>query len=288
MAGSGKAGLLLFGALVAATGAAAFPAGIAEADVNAVKLAPHRAMYDLRLAQTRHSRGAEAVTGRILYDFSGNSCEGYALQFRQVSSLDNGGGRPSVSDLRATTWEDGKAGSFRFNSQNSLDEKSVESVDGMAERGTGGVAVNLTKPGQKKFQIDAGLVFPTEHMRLIIAAARAGKTVLELPVYDGSENGEKVFSTLSVIGRPIPPDQRVPTDAAKGQAALAALTRWPVTISYYEKEKDGKGGEQQPIYSISFELYENGISRALLLDYNDFVLRGEMSSLEIKDAKPCR
>lgn len=291
MVSSSNAGLLLFGALAAATGAAAFPAGtgIAEADAMAVKLAPHRAVYDLRLAQTRHSRGAEAVTGRILYDFSGSSCEGYALQFRQVSSLDNGGGRPSVSDLRSTTWEDGKAGSFRFNLQNTLNEKSVESVDGMAERGAGGVAVNLTKPGQKKFKMDAGLVFPSEHMRLIIAAGRAGKTVLELPVYDGSEDGEKVFNTLTVIGRPIPPDQRVPTDAAAGQAALAGLTRWPVTISYYEKdEKDKKGGEQQPAYSISFELYENGISRALLLDYNDFVVRGEMSLLEIKDAKPCQ
>ena len=42
-----------------------------------------------------------------------------------------------------------------------------------------------------------------------------------------------------------------------------------------------------PIYSVAFELYENGISRALTLDYNDFVLRGDMSLLEIKDTKPC-
>ena len=29
--------------------------------------------------------------------------------------------------------------------------------------------------------------------------------------------------------------------------------------------------------SIAFELYENGISRALMLDYGDFVIAGEMS-----------
>ena len=123
-------------------------------------------------------------------------------------------------------------------------------------------------------------------MRRIIAAARAGKTILEVPVYDGSENGEKIFSTLTVIGAPIPPDQRVPTDAAAGQAALNGMTRWPVTISYFDKES--KGGEQTPIYSIAFELYDNGISRALTLDYNDFVLRGEMSSLEIKEHQALR
>ena len=34
-----------------------------------------------------------AVRGRILYDFSGSACEGYALQFRQVSELDSGEGK---------------------------------------------------------------------------------------------------------------------------------------------------------------------------------------------------
>jgi hypothetical protein len=39
---------------------------------------------------------------------------------------------------------------------------------------------------------------------------------------------------------------------------------------------------------MSFELYENGVSRALVLDYNEFVISGAMSKLEIKDSKPCK
>jgi len=277
---------LSLAAVIAASVAGAAPAGHPDLDAGKIELVPHRAIYDLRLSQSRSNRSAEAVTGRILYDFSGNSCEGYALQFRQVSELNTGEGKAAVSDLRTITWEDGTATSYRFQSQNLLDQKQVETVDGKAERRSDGVAVNLTKPGQKKFEAEAGLVFPTEHMRRIIAAARAGQTILELPVYDGSENGEKIFSTLTVIGAPIPPDERVPSDAAAGQAVLKGMKRWPVTISYFEK--GSAGGEQTPIYSVAFELYENGISRALTLDYNDFVLRGDMSLLEIKDSKPCR
>ena len=67
---------------------------------------------------------------------------------------------------------------------------------------------------------------------------------------------------------------------------LAGLKRWPVTVSYFDQA--AKPGEQAPIYSIKFELYENGISRALLLDYNDFVISGELTSLEIRDTKPCK
>ena len=42
-----------------------------------------------------------------------------------------------------------------------------------------------------------------------------------------------------------------------------------------------------PVYAISFELYENGISRALVLDYNDFSISGELKTLEVKDTKAC-
>jgi hypothetical protein len=270
--------------MLAAAGVAILPASAAT-DPAGVALAPHRAVYDLKLKQSRNGRSAEGVSGRILYDFSGNSCDGYTLQFRQVSELDSGEGKSAVSDLRATTWEDGTAGNFKFNSQNLLNQKPVDAVDGQAKRGSDGIAVNLSKPQAKKFDIDAGMVFPTEHMRRIIAAARDGQTILELPVYDGSENGQKTFNTLTVIGRPIPPDQRVPEDAAAGQTALAGLIRWPVTISYFDRTSNQN--EQTPTYSITFELYENGISRALLLDYNDFVLKGDMTTLEIKDSKAC-
>ena len=262
---------------------------VAAPPADEVLLAPHRAVYDLTLAKSRGSRGIEAVRGRILYDFSGNACDGYELQFRQVSELDSGEGKSALSDLRSTTWEDGSAKTFRFNSENLLDDKKTDAVDGHAERNAKTVAVNLSKPKEKNFTVPVSAVFPTEHMRRIIIAAREGKSILEFPVYDGSETGEKLYSTLTVIGRPIAPGEKPPADAAAKIPELAKLTRWPVTISYFEQQSaaDQRSGEQTPVYAISFELYENGISRALVLDYTDFTIKGEMTSLELKKAKPC-
>ena len=254
-----------------------------------VFLAPHRAVYDLKLTKSRGSRGIEAVRGRILYDFSGSACEGYELQFRQVSELDSGEGKTALSDLRSTTWEDGNAKTFRFNSNNRLDDQQLDAVDGHAERNAQTVAVDLSKPKAKNFTVPVGAVFPTEHMRRIIAAARDGKPILEFPVYDGSETGEKLYSTLTVIGRAIAPGAKPADDASAKIPELAKLTRWPVTISYFEQQDATaeRAGEQTPVYSISFELYENGISRALVLDYTDFTIKGEMTSLDIKKPKPC-
>lgn len=262
-------------------------AGSATAASGAAQLSPHRAIYDLKLSKTRGSSSMSAVRGRIVYDFSGNSCEGFQLEFRQLSELDSEG-KVSMSDLRTSTWEDGNAKNYKFNSQNFVDQKLVDAVDGKAERSGEAVDVNLSKPEVKKFPIGANMVFPTEHMRRIIEAAKAEKTILEFPVYDGAETGEKVYNTLTVIGRPIAPGVRKPADAAAKIAALDGMVRWPVTISYFDRAKaKSGGGEETPVYSIAFELYENGISRALTLDYNDFVITGEMSSLEMKAQKPC-
>jgi hypothetical protein len=271
-------------ALAAAGAASAAPAS------DKVFLAPHRAVYDLKLAKTHGSRAIEAVRGRILYDFSGNACEGYELQFRQVSELDSGEGKSALSDLRSTTWEDAAAKKFRFNSENLLNERQTDAVNGHAERDAAAVSVSLSKPKEKTFTEPVNAVFPTEHMRRIIIAAREGKSILEFPVYDGSESGEKLYNTLTVIGHAIPPGTKPTDDAGAKIAKLAKLTRWPVTISYFEQqsEKAEHAGEQTPVYSIGFELYENGISRALTLAYPDFTISGKMTSLEMKKEKPCK
>jgi hypothetical protein len=250
-----------------------------------VEFASHRAVYELKLAHSRGNSSTIAARGRILYDFSGNSCDGYALLFRQVSELDNGEGKVTLSDLRSTSWEEGTANRLVFKSQNYLNENLLDTVDGEARRAGEKVQVSLTKPEERKFEIEPTVAFPTDHMRRIIAAARQEKSILELPVYDGSEKGDKVFNTLSVIGRAIAPSERVPTDAAAGKVELAQMKRWPVTVSYFNR--DAKT-DQPPVYAIKFELYENGISRALVLDYNDFAISGELTSLDLRESKPCR
>jgi hypothetical protein len=249
------------------------------------EFASHRAVYELKLAHSRGNSSTMSARGRILYDFSGNACDGYALLFRQVSELDNGEGKTTLSDLRSTSWEEGAAKRFVFKSQNFINENLLDTVDGTAQRIGEKVEVTLTKPQDSRFDLEPAVAFPTDHMRRIIAAAREEKSILELPVYDGSDKGDKVFNTLSVIGRAIAPNERVPTDAAANKPELAGLKRWPVTVSYFDK---AARTDQPPVYAIKFELYENGISRALVLDYNDFAIAGELTSLDLRESKPCR
>ena len=272
--------------------AACVVSSFAAAPVNAAASGPflaHQALYELSLVKSRGSNSINSARGRILYNFSGNACEGYTSEFRQVSELDSGEGKVTLSDLRSTSWEDAAGKSYRFKIDARMNDSDSSPVDGVAERTGDHITVKLKQPVSKTFTLDGSTVFPTEQIRQIIAAAKEGKSLLELTVYDGSDNGEKVYNTLTVIGQPISADKTVATpDPSTTNDQMKSLMRWPVTVSYYDRDAKVTEGEQTPVYAMSFELFENGVSRALVLDYNDFVISGALAKFDIKDSKPCK
>ncbi len=74
----------------------------------------------------------------------------------------------------------------------------------------------------------------------VINAARAGKSILDFPVYDGSETGDKVFDTLTVIGHKIAPDERKHDDAAAARAEACRGAALAGHDQLFREEKDGR------------------------------------------------
>jgi hypothetical protein len=252
-------------------------------------LVNHQAIYDLSLKASRRSPSVDSVRGRIAYSFAGTACDGYTTDFRQVSEINSDNGKQLLSDMRSTSWEDADGKTYRFRVETRNNDAAPVVVEGTAERGPNGVLVAVKSPRPQTVVFAADTVFPTQQISRILAAAKEGKSLLKLNVFDGSDTGQKLYTTLTVIGQGVPGD-RPPTsiDPTSDNATMKTVMRWPVTVSYYDSAANTRSsGEQTPAYSMSFELYENGVSRGLSLDYNDFVVTGAMSKFDIKDAKPC-
>lgn len=269
------------GLLVAAANVSAAPApqsGPEKPDVPPIRLASHRAVYDLSLAKSVGTRAVESVSGRIVIDFSGDACKGYTMQTRQVTQLGSGESGDRTSDLRNSTYESGDGKSLRFKTTTILNGTASPSVDGSAETGTDGLAVKLKEPKRDKVDAQGLVLFPSHHMRRLIEAARAGETTVSVQIFDGSDDGRKIYDTLAIIGRRgVAPAAGNDRDKPLREGDLATMPRWPVTLSYFTAGQ----GERTPIYTLSFDLYDNGVSGGLRLDYGDFAIAGDLTRLEM-------
>ncbi len=253
------------------------------AAATAMPLAEHRALYKVTLLRATGNKSPTSARGKVSYEFDGSACAGYSQTFRQITEMQPAEGNTRLSDMRSATFEDADGRNFAFDVKTSVDRSAPEIVDGHAQRDGGDVLqIKLSKPAAQALDVDQEVLFPTAHLKRIIAAAKDGQQIVAAKVFDGSDDGKKVYDTTTIIGRPLVG----PTEDAGAAhvVAMDAMTRWPVLVAYFE---DGHK-DKEPAYTVGFELYENGVSRALRFDYGDFVLAGQMVSLDMLPGKPCR
>jgi hypothetical protein len=255
---------------------------------GSAELAAHRAIYDLSLDQTGAGSNVTDIRGQLIYDFSGSACQGYTLNTRLVTEIFDREGKPSTTDIRSESQEDGDGRRFRFSTSQFVNNKLSESTKGVASRqgrARDSISVELEKPKKSSFTLSGNIFFPTQHSVAILRAALAGETRIQADVYDGSEKGVKVYETTTVIGAPLELTANAKLPVVKNADALDGVQSWPVVVSYYEQntKKDGL-----PAYEVSFRMYANGVSRKLKLDYGTFSLNGELSAIEFIQTKPCQ
>jgi hypothetical protein len=250
------------------------------------KLVAHRAIYEMTLDDARSASGITGIDGRMVFEFTGSACDGYSLNMRMVTQMTDSQGQTNLTDLRSSTWEQGDGKKFRFQSSQYLNDKLGDVTMGRAVRETPNEAVNvkLSQPAHAELNVSGPVLFPTQHSLALIDAARAGQPLFQARIYDGSEKGRKVYDTTAVIGSMVQPRSDAKLEPAAKDKGLTELASWPVSIGYFE----AKGGDLTPSYQIDFRLYENGVSRELLIDYGDFSIHGTLSSLEYLKAPECR
>jgi hypothetical protein len=252
-----------------------------------VVLAPHRAIYEMTLAEARSGAGVTAVLGRMVYELTGSACEGYTQNMRFVTQMTNQKGGATLTDLRSSSWEEGSGKRFRFNSSQFRDEKPTEATAGDAARANGADAakVELTKPVTKHLALPQRVYFPIQHSIALLDAARMGKRFFRADLYDGSEKGEKVYDTITAIGRVIAAGGNHHLPAVKNTERLDTIPAWPVSIGYFEPNSDRT--DAVPVYELTFWFFENGVSRKLFIDYGEFAIQGELSQITFHEPSKC-
>jgi hypothetical protein len=259
-------------------------AALASSAEAARVLAPHRAVYDLKLDQASDRSGITGLNGRMVYEFNGSVCEGYTVTFRFVTRIDTRD-VSRLTDQQTTTFEEGDGKLFSFVTKSYVDQSLDKEVRGTANSDPTGLVVELVKPNIQEVELPA-TQFPTQHLIELIEKAAVGETFYETSLFDGSEDADQVMTTTIVIGKQ--------SETPANDPELGVLDRlskdrfWPVDIAYFDEADEEEGGEELPAYRISFKLHENGLTRDLVMDYGDFSMTGQLVDLSLLEpSKSC-
>jgi hypothetical protein len=253
----------------------------AQSAKQAVSLAAHRAVYDLSFLRGTGSAAPVSAQGRIVYEFTGSACKGYQVSFRQLTEITPSEGDPRLTDTRSLTFESADGKTLHYRIENLVGGQVASTNEGEATRsGDGALSIDISKPAPKKSDNDTTAIFPTAQMIKSIAAARNGESAVEMEIYDGSDGGDKIYHTLNVIGHG---SKDALSDPTKTTEAMKDMSRWKVTVSYFDVSKP----DSNPSYILAFQMWENGVSSDLVLDYGDFALKGTMTKLEMLPEAPC-
>jgi len=247
-------------------------------------LAPHRAIYDLKLLAASDRSGIEAMNGRIVYEITGNECDGMTIRYRfatEITTVDSA----YRSDQQTSTFESPDGKEFSFLTKTFGDDQPDKVVRGTAIRAADGVHVSLSEPQKRELQLpDASFI--SSHLVQVIEHARKGDLFVKRAIFDGSEGADEVVTSSTVVGTPRTVPQTLPGEMAEAARPVAAQQAWPVTISYFDADP-GRSAEALPSYEASFLLYANGVSRKLVMRYPDYSLSGELTGLEMLKRTDC-
>ncbi|NWG45019.1 MAG: DUF1849 family protein [Alphaproteobacteria bacterium] len=268
-------------------GAAAMSAAIAlgAPPAMAAPFAPHKAVYKLESLDLGDGAGLSGADGAISLEWK-LTCEGFVTNQRMITRLFGLDGEVQLGDLTVSTFEPSDFSSLRFTIQSLSEGTLAEDYFGTARKGReeapGEIA--YTRPETQTAPLPAKAVFPSEHALGILSSAGEGKRWHEAVVFEGGAP-EEIYRVITFIG-----NRRTGDAGGEGaagpqaaQAALAGLSFWPVTLTYYDLEL----GDGLPRYEARFHLYENGVSDELTLDYGSFSVHGTLRELEILDRPSC-
>ena len=259
----------------------------ATAAEQPVQFAPHRAVYEIALANSAPGSGVADMSGRMVYELSGSACEGYTQNMRFVTRMTNQEGTETINDMRTSSWEELAGHRLRFSSSQYQDNAIAEASQGDAARDVtaAGTRVDLVKPQKKSVKLPADIYFPMQHAATLIQSARSGQKILAANLYDGSEKGDKYYATTAMIGKKYAAGPLSALSGIKDGARLASLDSWPMAISYFELGKDKQ--DSLPAYELAFRYFENGVTSDLKIDYGDFAIKGDIKELTLLEPTSC-
>lgn len=238
------------------------------------------AVYEVGLDPSK-SAGLGAITGTMTASIE-RDCETWITEAELDAEIAGADGMSLPLRVVSSHRETGE--SLTFDVTTSLADMEVDRASGAATRDGDGIAVALDEPEARELTLPGNVLFPVAMLEAAIAAARSGETFREFRTFDGTGNGEEVWTVSALITPVRAGDQNEEDALFAAGLGFEDMARWRMGMSYFPP---ASGGEQTPAFSTSMVVYENGFAQAAVYDLGDFAMSLTLSEFSPIPPKPC-
>ena len=252
---------------------------LASEPAEAASIAPHIAVYDIKLSKLRADRGVTHASGRIEFELA-DGCDGWLTKQRTHLFMSSSEGQPIDTGWIFTAWEAKDGLAYRFEVKRLNAGGELEEIRGKAQlsgKNEGG-SVTYSLPEEESRSLPPGTMFPAQHNLDIMRAAAADEFLLWREVFDGAGD-EGLFGINAAVLQAMPSELE-----SFDSPLIEGVPSWRVQLAYYPENDQAS----EPNYQQGQRLYANGVVDELEFDYSDFTLSAKLQSLEALPAADCQ
>lgn len=247
-------------------------AGLADRAAAAM-LAPHRAIYEIRLVSAQSGSQLVNVSGRMMYEWR-PTCDAWISKHRFDIAYEYADTPPMTISSDFSTFEPFDGKSMDFTSQRRKDGVLYEELRGRAEHEAKTGTASYTMPPDLDFDLPEGTLFPVGHTLAVLEAQQAGTKFFKSVIFDGSDDQGPVEVT-SFLGASV--DDK---DKYKGNkdidANLMTGEAWKARLAFFPLDEMSETSD----YEMSLVFHENGIITDMVINYDDFTISQDLVALE--------
>jgi hypothetical protein len=228
------------------------------------------AYYDLTLSKVR-THDVTGATGAMRFSVV-DGCTGWATTQHMTLLIRNADGSLNKTVTDYITWEskDSKTLTFTLEERDNDGKLTIDDAGTATHTGPDGTGtITYTTPAGRLLNLPPGTLFPMAHTNALLAAGNDGKKFISVPLFDGTSDDGAQSTFVAVLGHHGPQKADFP--------ALEKLASTDVDIAFYDRANQ----DENPNFRSQMRYYDDGVATGIILDFGDFVMRGELQKLTI-------
>jgi len=196
-----------------------------------------------------------------------DNCSSWASNQRMYISFINSSGVGTISDINYSLKEDYDGSKMDFALQVKENNIIIEQFSGSGKK-TKKTLINLISPVEKKLEFPEDVIFPHEHLKMIISKLGNSEDIFSNKVYEGTIPSHYLDISTFIHSEKINEDEiDLPKEIKKDF--------WSVRMAYY------KDSNQTPEMEMSARLNKQGVVSFFRYDYPDYSLDIKLKKLQV-------